>query len=233
MVAEVNGPRLAAPPRASSPTRTARRWPRCRCSPLHDEAGLVALVATTYQAVSGAGLAGVAELDEQVKKVADRATELTHDGSAVTFPTPVKFADADRVQRAAARRLDRRRRLGRDRRGAEAPQREPQDPRHPRAPGVGHLRAGPGLHRPLAVGQRRFERPLSVDRARELLARRPAWSCPTSRRRCRPPARTRPTSAASAPTSASDERGLALFVSNDNLRKGAALNAVQIAELLI
>ena len=30
-----------------------------------------------------------------------------------------------------------------------------------------------------------------------------------------------------------DDRGLVLFVSNDNLRKGAALNAVQIAELLI
>ena len=54
--------------------------------PLHDEAGLIALVATTYQAVSGAGLAGVSELDDQVKKVADRATELTHDGAAVAFP---------------------------------------------------------------------------------------------------------------------------------------------------
>jgi aspartate-semialdehyde dehydrogenase len=31
---------------------------------------------------------------------------------------------------------------------------------------------------------------------------------------------------------ASTRNGLALFVSNDNLRKGAALNAVQIAELL-
>ena len=30
-----------------------------------------------------------------------------------------------------------------------------------------------------------------------------------------------------------DGRGLALFVSNDNLRKGAALNAIQIAELLV
>jgi aspartate-semialdehyde dehydrogenase len=30
-----------------------------------------------------------------------------------------------------------------------------------------------------------------------------------------------------------DERGLALWVVNDNLRKGAALNAVQIAELLL
>src|SRR5689334_17268883 len=65
--------------------------------PLHDEAGLVALVATTYQAVGGAGLAGVAELDEQVKKVADRATELTHDGTAVDFPAPRSFAQIGRA----------------------------------------------------------------------------------------------------------------------------------------
>ena len=32
--------------------------------------------------------------------------------------------------------------------------------------------------------------------------------------------------------SAPDGKGLVLFVSNDNLRKGAALNAVQIAELI-
>ena len=44
---------------------------------------------------------------------------------------------------------------------------------------------------------------------------------------------TRRTSAGSGRTPASpDGRGLALFVSNDNLRKGAALNAVQIAELV-
>ena len=46
-------------------------------------------------------------------------------------------------------------------------------------------------------------------------------------------AATRPTSAGCGRTRASpDGRGLALFVSNDNLRKGAALNAVQIAELV-
>src|SRR4051794_40136624 len=60
--------------------------------PLHAEAGLVALVAATYQAVSGAGLAGVAELDEQVRKVADGAAALAFDGSAVEFPEPKKFA---------------------------------------------------------------------------------------------------------------------------------------------
>ena len=60
--------------------------------PLHDEAGLVRLVASTYQAVSGAGLAGVDELDKQVRQVVDRAAELTHDGAAVVFPEPEKFA---------------------------------------------------------------------------------------------------------------------------------------------
>src|ERR1044072_6355804 len=53
--------------------------------PLHDDAGLVSMVVTTYQAVSGAGLAGVRELAEQVQKVADRAAELTHAGDAVEF----------------------------------------------------------------------------------------------------------------------------------------------------
>ncbi|MFL6097461.1 MAG: aspartate-semialdehyde dehydrogenase, partial [Blastococcus sp.] len=59
--------------------------------PLHAEAGLVRIIASTYQAVSGSGLAGVEELDLQVKAVVDKAAELTHDGSAVTFPEPVKY----------------------------------------------------------------------------------------------------------------------------------------------
>ncbi len=56
--------------------------------PLHDEAGLEALVATTYQAVSGSGLAGVAELHNQAQKVVTDADRLTHDGAAVDFPEP-------------------------------------------------------------------------------------------------------------------------------------------------
>ena len=62
-------------------------------SPLHQEAGLVAMVVATYQAVSGAGMAGVAELDGQVRKVVDRASQLTFDGGAVEFPTPTVFAE--------------------------------------------------------------------------------------------------------------------------------------------
>ena len=49
------------------------------------------MVASTYQAVSGSGLAGVDELDKQVRQVVDRATELVHDGSAVTYPEPEKY----------------------------------------------------------------------------------------------------------------------------------------------
>ena len=60
--------------------------------PLDIEAGLRTLVVSTYQAVSGGGLAGTAELDEQVRKVADRAAELTYDGRAVEFPAPDNFA---------------------------------------------------------------------------------------------------------------------------------------------
>src|SRR5215218_3511543 len=59
--------------------------------PLHDEAQLVRIVASTYQAVSGSGVAGVEELDTQVKAVVDKAAELAHDGSAVAFPDPVKY----------------------------------------------------------------------------------------------------------------------------------------------
>ena len=59
--------------------------------PLHAEAGLVRMIASTYQAVSGSGLAGVDELDGQVKAVVDKAAELTHDGSAVSFPEPKKY----------------------------------------------------------------------------------------------------------------------------------------------
>src|SRR5690606_34524412 len=59
--------------------------------PLHDEARLTRLIASTYQAVSGGGLAGVDELDKQARQVVDRAAELTHDGEAVEFPAPSKF----------------------------------------------------------------------------------------------------------------------------------------------
>ena len=99
---------------------------------------------------------------------------------------------------------------------------------------VGHLRAGAGVHRPLALSiNAEFARPLSPERAREVLAAAPGVELSdVPEPRCRPPAPTRPSSGASASTSRSSN-GLVLFVSNDNLRKGAALNAIQIAEVLL
>ena len=60
--------------------------------PLHREAQLRRVVASTYQATSGAGLAGTAELDAQVRKTWEHAPALAFDGRAVQFPAPVKFA---------------------------------------------------------------------------------------------------------------------------------------------
>jgi aspartate-semialdehyde dehydrogenase len=199
--------------------------------PLHDEAGLVALVATTYQAVSGAGLAGVSELDEQVKKVVDRATELTHDGSAVEFPAPRSFAKniAFNVLPLAGSIVD----DGRDETDEEQKLRN-ESRKILDIPSL--LVSGTCVRVPVFTGHSlqinaRFARPLSPARARELLAVAPGVELsdvPT------------PLEAAGRDSSyvgriRTDEtvaNGLALFVANDNLRKGAALNAVQIAELV-
>ena len=59
---------------------------------LHDEAQLTRLVVSTYQAVSGSGLAGADELDSQIRAAVTQDTlALVHDGSAVTLPAPVKY----------------------------------------------------------------------------------------------------------------------------------------------
>src|SRR6202012_874494 len=55
---------------------------------LHDEAGLQRLIVSSYQAVSGTGLAGVEELATQARAVIDGAEQLVHDGNAVQFPQP-------------------------------------------------------------------------------------------------------------------------------------------------
>jgi len=202
-------------------------------APLHAEAQLTRLVASTYQAVSGSGLAGVEELDGQVKAVVDKAAELTHDGSAVTFPEPQKYVRpiAFNVISLAGSIVD----------DGSFETDEEQKLRNESRKILGIpdlLVSGTCVRVPVFTGHSlslnvEFARPLSVERATELLAAAPGVELsdvPT------------PLQAAGRDPSyvgrirqdpgVPDGRGLALFVSNDNLRKGAALNAVQIAELV-
>jgi aspartate-semialdehyde dehydrogenase len=199
--------------------------------PLHDEAQLVAMVATTYQAVSGAGLAGVAELDEQVRKVSDRATELAFDGSAVEFPAPRAFSRpiAFNVLPLAGSVVD----DGRNETDEEQKLRNESR----KILGIPGLKvSGTCVRVPVFTGHSlqinaRFARPLSPQRVVELLDGAPGVALadvPTPLQA----AGQDPTYVGRIRADETVENGIAFFCSNDNLRKGAALNAVQIAELV-
>jgi aspartate-semialdehyde dehydrogenase len=201
-------------------------------APLHREAGLRRLVVSTYQAVSGAGLAGTAELDEQVRKVADRAAALAFDGSAVELPAPSKFAApvAFNVLPLAGTFLD-------DGSGETDEERKLRNESR-KILGIPDLAVSATCVRvPVFTGHSlsinaAFTRDLSPARALELLAAAPGVAVadvPTPLAA----AGTDPCYVGRVRRDPTREHGLALFVSNDNLRKGAALNAVQIAELLI
>ncbi|MEN9801721.1 MAG: hypothetical protein RLZ37_846 [Actinomycetota bacterium] len=201
---------------------------------LHDEAGLLRLVVSTYQAVSGAGLAGVDELDKQIREVGDRAKDLTYDGRSVAYPASSKFAKpiafnvlpyAGKYADDGSFETDEEQKLRNESRKILA------------IPNL--LVSGTCVRVPVYTGHSlsinaEFARPISVERAIELLSAAPGVvvsDVPT------------PLEAAGADPSyvgrirqdlsLDSNRGLAMFVSNDNLRKGAALNAVQIAELFL
>ena len=198
---------------------------------LDTEAGLQTLIATTYQAVSGSGLAGVAELHGQVQKVAADADKLTHDGSAVDFPEPQVYKRpiafnvlpfAGNLVEDGLNETDEEQKLRNEsRKILELPELKV---------------SGTCVRVPVFSGHSlqvnaRFARPISPERATEILAGAPGVTLSDI-----------PTPLQAAGQDASfvgrirrdetAENGLALFISNDNLRKGAALNAVQIAELV-
>jgi aspartate-semialdehyde dehydrogenase len=202
--------------------------------PLHDEAGLVRLVVATYQAVSGSGVAGVEELADQVAAAGDKARELAYDGEAVAFPEPVKYARtiAFNVVPLAGSIVE-------DGEGETDEEKKLRNESRKILGIPALLVSGICVRVPVFTGHSlavnaEFERALSVPRAREILAGAPGVELsdvPT------------PLQAAGKDPSyvgrlRQDEgveggRGLALFVSGDNLRKGAALNTVQIAELVV
>ena len=202
---------------------------------LHDEAGLQRLIVSTYQAVSGSGLAGVSELGGQVRVAVEQDIEaLAHDGGAVTFPDPVTYVApiAFNVVPLAGNLLD-------DGSGETDEDRKLRNESRKILGLPDLLVSGTCVRVPVFTGHSlsinaEFARPIAPERAREVLAGAPGVvlsDVPT------------PLQAAGADPSfvgrirtdpgVPDGRGLALFVSNDNLRKGAALNTIQIAELLL
>jgi len=234
VVSEVNFEAAAARPKgiiANPNCTTMAAMPVLKV--LHDEAQLVRMVASTYQAVSGSGIAGVDELAAQARAVIDEAESLVHDGAAVDFPPPEKYIApiAFNIVPLAGALVD-------DGSGeTDEDQKLRNESR--RILGIPDLAvSGTCVRVPVFTGHSlsinaEFARPLSAQRASALLAHAPGVKLVDV-----------PTPLAAAGVDESlvgrirqdpgvpDGRGLALFVSSDNLRKGAALNTIQIAELL-
>ena len=201
--------------------------------PLHDEAGLIRMIASTYQAVSGSGVAGVEELATQVRAVIDGAEQLVHHGDALSFPAPDKYVApiAFNVIPLAGSLVD-------DGSGeTDEDQKLRNESR--KILGIPDLAvSGTCVRVPVMTGHSlsinaEFAGELSPERAREVLSTAAGVrvvDVPT------------PLAAAGVDESLVGRirrdpgvpggRGLALFISGDNLRKGAALNTIQIAELL-
>ena len=203
-------------------------------APLHAEAGLLRLTVSTYQAVSGTGGAGVRELDEQVRKVADSAAALAFSGTAVDMPEPAVYAEpiAFNVLPLAGS-------LAADGSG-ETDEEQKLRNESRKILHIPDLRvSGTCVRVPVFTGHSlsvnaEFASELTPERAIEILSTAAGVvldDIPT------------PLKAAGGDTSivgrvradpgAPPGRGLALFLASDNLRKGAALNALQIAEELV
>jgi aspartate-semialdehyde dehydrogenase len=200
--------------------------------PLHDVAGLQRLVVSTYQAVSGAGVAGVAELDEQLRAAAGKAPTLAFGTGQVTFPASSSFLStiAHNVLPIAGSVVD----DGSDETNEEQKLRD-ESRKILSIPDLAVT--GTCVRVPVFTGHSlsivaEFARELSPETARQLLEMAPGVvlsDLPT------------PLAAAGGDFSLvgrirraeGGTNALALFVAGDNLRKGAALNAVQIAEALV
>ncbi|ROZ98055.1 aspartate-semialdehyde dehydrogenase [Gordonia sp. OPL2] len=235
VVSEVNGELAKNPPKgiiANPNCTTMAAMPVLK--PLHDAAGLQRLIVSSYQAVSGSGLAGVEELATQVRAVADDAEKLVYDGGAVDFPAPDKYVApiAFNVVALAGSLVD----------DGSGETDEDQKLRNESRKILGLpelLVSGTCVRVPVFTGHSlsinaEFERPISVEKAQEILSAAAGVELADV---------PSPLGAAGGDNSLvgrirQDEgvpegRGLALFVSGDNLRKGAALNTIQIAELLV
>lgn len=234
VVSEVNPEALASIPKgivANPNCTTMAAMPVLKV--LHEAAGLRRLIVSSYQAVSGSGLAGVRELDGQVKGVIDGATGLTHSGAAVDFPQPAVYVEpiAFNVLPLAGGVID-------DGSNETSEERKLRDESRKILGLPDLLVSGTCVRVPVFTGHSmsinaEFADEITPQRAYALLGGAPGVQVDEV-----------PTPLKSAGGDVSlvgrirqdpgvpGNRGLALFVTGDNLRKGAALNAVQIAELI-
>jgi len=234
VVSEVNPEALASIPKgivANPNCTTMAAMPALKV--LHEDAGLTRLIVSSYQAVSGSGLAGVRELDGQIKSVVSEATALVHNGAAVKMAEPSVYVEPiayNVIPMAGAVIDDGSNETGEERKLLDESRKILGLPEL--------LVSGTCVRVPVFTGHSlsinaEFSRPISPARAYALLADAPGVrvdEVPT------------PLKAAGGDVSlvgrirqdlgVPEGRGLALFISGDNLRKGAALNAVQIAELI-
>lgn len=200
-------------------------------APLHHEFGLRSMVVSTYQAVSGAGLAGTAELDEQVRKIGDQATLLALDGGAVELPEPSAFPKViafnvipfagSLIEDGTDETSEERKLRDESRKILELPE---------LAVSATCVRVPVFTGHSLNINAA-FESEITPESARRVLLTAPGVELeeiPTPIQA----AGEDPTYVGRIRTDPTVEHGITLFLSGDNLRKGAALNAVQIAEAL-
>ncbi|ETR78486.1 aspartate-semialdehyde dehydrogenase [Afipia sp. P52-10] len=231
VVAEVNPHALASIPKgivANPNCTTMAGMPVLK--PLHAAAGLKRLVVSTYQAASGAGAAGIRELAAQLAAPGQAAEQLAYHGDAVALPAPAKWPVPlgfnvvplnyrlveDGYTEEEVKLRDETRKI------LEIPE----------LPVAGTCVRVPVFTSHSLSINAEFERPLPVAEAIAILAGAPGVVLADVPN---PLAATGqdPVFVGRIRRDPTVTHGLAMFVTGDNLRKGAALNAVQIAEAML
>jgi len=231
VVAEVNPDALANLPKgiiANPNCTTMAVMPALK--PLHDEAGLKRLTASTYQAVSGAGLEGIEVLARQLEHVGDQARLLAEGGHDDLLPQPEKWAVPIAHNVVPLNYV-----LGEDDYTEEELKLRDETRKILEIPSLPV--SATCVRVPVFSGHSvsfnaEFDRPISAARALELLRAAPGVVVTDVPNPLEATGKD-PVFVGRVRVDPTVKYGLALFVVGDNLRKGAALNAVQIAEALI
>jgi aspartate-semialdehyde dehydrogenase len=231
VVAEVNADAMANLPKgivANPNCTTMAAMPVLK--PLHDEAGLKRLTVSTYQAVSGGGQEGIDVLARQLDHLGDKARELATGDHDHLLPPAEKW-----VVPIAHNVVPLNYVLGEDGYTEEELKLRDESRKILNLPDLPV--SGTCVRVPVFTGHAlsinaEFERPISAARALELLGSAPGVVV-TEVPNPLDATGQDPVFVGRVRTDPTVPHGLALFVVGDNLRKGAALNAVQIAEALI